>query len=340
MRVLIVLCFAIQGLLAADQPSALRVVKTWADLQAQPLIDIGDGQVARFGIEDDRGHAGLGTTLYCLMADFTPPTAGADDWLGPVHVQVTVDGRDASATLIAWPGLESGGNTTRVGLSLYARLVPTPRLGSYAISLHSPHGKLLASGTVTVSDQALPWSDAGVARPGPRLLEADASSMLITLALGTSLDVPSCPGREPFALPPASPQSLLPAILPRTNTADAVLSCDDHQHLHLRLLHGLSIGDPDHVLLVRWWLNGAPLQIADSGAVFPLFCGAEQVASTLAFNLDPDIHLHHGDQVGIQMLVCPKGWMHYPRGDALLTMHLTGDPPRPLMTNRCDMVIP
>ena len=64
-------------------------MKTFGELAAQPVIDLGDGVKVRVGIESRSISVGSGVMIYCLTEGYEPAMKWeGDDRVGPVRVKV------------------------------------------------------------------------------------------------------------------------------------------------------------------------------------------------------------------------------------------------------------
>ncbi len=342
---------------------AVAVVKGWADLLAQPVIDLGAGVCVRLGLESATGAAGSGVLLYCLAEGFTPPRSGSgEDWLGPVRISLVVDGVRCVRAKSMW-SRQVGDRHPVLGLPLYARMISIPMPGSYVIGIEAApaiditNERTLATATIVgVVEADLPWSNLGAPARGTGLLEETADQALAKAVVipcgltGTFRAIPIWDGMEALSHLPDADQARfrqpLPTLLPTTPDPHLKLSRHDgFLVLDSQVALAFCAGDPS--FLARYWINDQPfIPAAGAGARYGGICFNDVHRVALQCDLDPAaLKAKSGDRIGVQILYCPGGWTWSGQDGAEhlagpLTLETDPDLPPALLSNRLDFVFP
>jgi hypothetical protein len=284
------------------RPPTIQVVRTLAELQAQPVIRIGKGSAARLGISADRVPIGSAVVVYCLWegtswAQWPKPGfqwMSECRFLGPLRLCWT-DRQTHSAGRLGMPAHPEGNPPSPVLLRtlLPVRKEGPQRLGVYIYD-RTPLGEFEATATVHGT------------RPA-------AQAWTVLLSSRWELDG----GGAPEALPNLSglqwtpiaevKKGALPGIVPakagklRLQIKADLLTLSADQDLSSR---------PDRYTLLRFWLNGKPVRwtgrcllLMDRGIEVPV----PSVTGRIRW---PDLlpGLKAGDRVRVQALFCYCGW--------------------------------
>ncbi|MBA3936593.1 MAG: hypothetical protein H0X38_03955 [Planctomycetes bacterium] len=342
---------------------AVAVVQDWAELLAQPVIDLGGGVRMRLGLEAACCASGSGVLLYCLTEGFTPLAAGnGEDWLGPARTTLVVDGvrtlRDRSVWL-----REIGHDQQRhPGLPLYARMIAIPKPGTYVVGIEIAHahdnerGPTLATATIAGTGEAAhPWGNLGAsARIDEALAQPQDEILAPAIAIacgftGMLRAIPAWDEHQPLAHLPDTTRHLehrpLPTLLP--TTPDPRLTLSWHGGFLVvdsQVAMTICAGCPP--FLVRCWINDQPFHPAiGAGKLQGGIC--HQNVHRVALHCEFDaaaLKAKSGDRLGIQILYCVGGWNW--SGESLqhlaqpVTLDTEPDLPPVLLSNRLDITIP
>ena len=323
-------------------PAPIAAVKTAAELEKQPLIEAGGGVNVRLGLEAHSGLSAGGLLFYCQW-DGKGKAARMlngddnDQLVGPVRLRVeripdpneprTL--QDKAKRLAQVDRFDSPG--------IFVAAVKIPRAGKYHVDVYARDDTLLARQEIEGQKEMAPdW------RPWQRGVKNAAENPVLESVriAGTS----AIPRWESVPVPPnRNPDDPLPTFWPAAESPDLKLSID--KGLISLFTQVPLIPDTDRNFLVRWWVNGKPVEFLslDKSRLSGLRAVQEvMVPATIRWQLDLDpaqLHAQPGDKIEMQVLSCTHGWDYAPRGDVLAKtqfprMYNGSSTPPVLMTNK------
>ncbi len=342
----------------------VAVVKNWADLLAQPVIDLGGGVRMRLGLEAATCAAGSGVLVYCLTEGFTPPQSGSgEDHLGPARVSLTVAGVRNSRELSMWSRQIADDQHRALGLPLYARMITIPKAGTYVVEIESvpandfTEARLLATATIVGAGEVEhPWGNLGSPSSLVAEMREESADEALVKAIVISCGftnffraIPTWDGLLPLANLPGADRDLihqlLPTLLPVTPDSRFNLS----RHGEVLMLDSevpmfFCAGCPP--FLVRCWINDQPFVPAlGSGEMNGGACFQDVHRVALHCELDPvALKARSGDRISAQILYCRGGWNWSGESVKHLAQLETSDTdpdlPAALLSNRLEFTVP
>ena len=298
---LLISVLLVPTVVAKAEPPSIAVVKTWAELQAQPAIDLGAGVKIRLGLEANRMPQWSGGLLYCLVEGYTPASSGEGTPLGPVLADFTFSD-DKLANLAGKGEWKAGEKENPKGTYLYVRALPIDRIGTYHATVTSPDGKVLATtaveGTKDFFHPWMPWlkgyenyvapHEEGIVLPGlPTLAPA------LFLQMGKVYK-----GELPTYLPdPCKPTLTIEKL---------------SKKIVVRAKTKFTTSHPEINFLARWWVNGKPF-VPRQTDKFWIYNGSGRVSEENELQVEIEFRparlgAKPGDKISLQLMHCECGW--------------------------------
>jgi hypothetical protein len=245
------------------------------------------------------------------------PTSGYEHYLGPFPVLVHAPAENAPAKAVI-------SFSSREGVAvLYMETVPLNQTGTYTLAVQSPPDSAKNAGNiplpdtasvkVTVSGTSTPcWSPWAV--PVKPRQPADAPWTADAVANpADGIALPAYDGKRGIALEGLpDPKLPLPQLIPGTPDPGVRVDISGNR-LIVKLTTPVSVMYLSQNFLTRWWVNGAPF-IPKSAPLHVMSCIWDgQVPRVMEFHLDLEflpgrLGVKKGDNVGLQLLICPDGW--------------------------------
>jgi hypothetical protein len=355
-------------LAAQAEPLPIKCVTTWEDLLKQPATDLGGGVKVRLGVDSLECPQWSGVALYAY-------TEGFDNWafrkvnrdaLGPVWVSVrfgdvSFDGKQKYGARSRWNGL--GDKQPQ----LFCRFLMADRAGDYRVTVRTENGRDIAR--VTARGTAAPfhpWS--------PLLLTRDTQYEYIgdryrrtapakATYAGKGIALPNILSSSGYSADGWSPlrkglggrgeqegedelpfgKGPLPKVLPHDIDPNLQLKFSQDKML-VRIVdrHRIDRARPDWHFLCRWWVNGKPFLPEQVDPIPQMEGGSlhtpdEEEDIQIALGVTAkDLKARSGDQVELQLLYCPSGWLPVKNPQT----ELGGPAGYPRLTNKVSFRIP
>lgn len=308
----------------SGQSHALAVVRTQAQLEAQPALSLGAARV-HLGVETLDVGADGGLLVYALVEGDAGGFEGTlgEQSLGPLNVRIRRPGQG--------PELEE--RCKRVTLArdpaLFVASVCVPGKGEHQLEVLEPSGAVLASAVVRASPvRETAWVPLHEGEPGTDH-EVDGREVRLRLPLsmvGAQRAWPRWDGD--VAWPPrtgATRERVLPGFVPLPGGLTLTLEADGS----LRATFDPPLaGSPHGDWLATYWVNGIPWSPAaraaeqlkrsmnESGQILPVS------DVWLLLSVDPELlGARRGDLLELALLYCPQG--SQPAGVGNRERHLT-----------------
>ena len=334
------LCFsallALLGCLpcAAQSPAPLASARTWGDLRAQPPVNLpappvdATASAYRLGINLAAAKLYGGVVVYCLARGAA--SAATPGELGRFQVEVQCPKSTSRIQNEEFAYVAAGKQAS--GEILFMKSVPLTEPGDYLFTVKRSMSDLkettwerVATTTVTVANDPGPlWSPwpLNAAEGAVGILAYDDAYPRNSGAAGvanpsTGVAIPIMAKQfTGEASNPLGPNLPLPELLPSEANPGVKLRASGSL-LIVTLDHGISPAFADEKFLVRWWVNGqsftpklAPMEF--SSFYFMRHNGFQtaDLATQIAFQVEfhPEyLGAKKGDQVGVQLLLCPRG---------------------------------
>lgn len=324
----------------------IKSVATWEDLLKQPTIDVGDGIKIRLGIDSLECPQWSGVALYAYTEGFDDEKGRSIncDALGPVWVQVRFGDvsfeKKYKIPLIPRWEWQIGDKQPR----LFCRFLPVDKVGVYHVIVRTEKGKDIAQVTFKRTDSPFhPWSplllltDTKYERLGDQYKFRRTAPAKATYA-GKGIALPNmhshsaysadgwAPWRKKMGGPPAkgSKDELpfafgkgpLPKVLPQAIDPNLQLKISqDKLLIQIVTKDRIDRSRPDCHFLCRWWVNGKPF-VPEQIDPIPQKDGEailtpdEEEDLQIELKIAPkDLGAKSGDQIELQLLHCPSGWL-------------------------------
>jgi hypothetical protein len=292
----------------AQEPPAIPLVKTLADLRKSPPVVLAGGQEVRIGMTEGAEGFG-GRLLYCLLAESRPdasdPGGDPEAWVGPLTVRIVEErkGNEVTGALPEAP-------PPRGGESFCCTVVPTPAVGTYHVELVEGKGKdrpaerIVMRSTIEVKE-ATPcyWHRFVVA--------AEGEGNQLAMATQPTAARPRFAGAAEFGWPAEAKGGMALDGVDREQPLEVSvdLSVAEPQ-VHVKASDQFLDSAKDH-LLARWWVNGKPI-----AATAPEAKAAKAQGWRMSFTKELTVPLalpktlgalKEGDKLSVQLLYCPAG---------------------------------
>lgn len=354
-----------------ESPRPLAVVRTWQDLERQPVTVLRWGMTVRLGIEADRCPHGGGVFIYCLTERYRPSWSMADGRLDPLSVVLSRPkvtrplSREDEEKLIL---RSRGGGFERSGHLLPLELMECRLLFVYPVAVAQP-GVVGVQVWDRFAEEPRCLARAEV-RGTPELYHSwvlfeevhgagrRPGEPEYTVRHGGGGVLPCWPATRPIVVSGVvegrkihrPPEERLPALVPTTPDPSLKLTAEQDV-LTVRCKNGFGKGGPGERLLARWWVNGRPFIPKESAGDFSPKSAFLRTFSRvdwepaehqeIRLRLDPDpgrLWANSGDRIGLQLLSCESGWQQA-AGDRTLNQGQERDAP-PLLSNRVEFRAP
>lgn len=361
-------------LAAQTELMPIKSVTTWEELFTQPAIDLGDGIKVRLGIDSLECPQWSGVALYAYTEGFDDqkPRSINRDALGPVWVlvkfgDVSLDGKHKHGLLPRWEW-QIGDKQPR----LLCRFLMADKVGNYHVTVRTEKGKDIAQVAFKATASPFhPWSpllltkDTEYERLGDQY-KFRRTSPAKAMYAGQGIALPNMhssagysadgwsPWRKKFEkrdekkaqdhLPFPFGKGLLPKVLPQD--VDSHLQLKFVQDQMLVQIVGTDRIDryrPDWHFLCRWWVNGRPFVPEQVDSIPQMKGGAlmtpdEEKDLQIELKITPkDLKAKPGDQIELQMLHCPSGWLPVVNPQ---TTEIAGPTGYPRLTNKISFKLP
>ncbi|HZU99358.1 MAG TPA: hypothetical protein VFF73_21805 [Planctomycetota bacterium] len=281
---------------------SVSVVGSVSQLAAAPPIRIGDGRV-RLGLERSVVEAGRPFLAYCLVEGIDPDDVAqfaSPDALGPVWI-ATVQSNVATSRRRGSSRFGSASTWSSDAPVVFVKSLAFDAPGDVEIRFLYKK-KVLARANIRVLDGAYQgWA--------PLHAFTEANSDLYGLCL------PSWPNVDPIAsldavegVPSVATSESLPLASADRPSDDLKISLEGTE-LAIRAQCPLRM-ETGH-FLVRWWVNGRPVQPPRLKKFFPGGTGTltQKRVREVRFKVvyPTSVRLDSGDRVAVQLLYCPEG---------------------------------
>lgn len=331
----------------------LAVVKTWKELLAQPVIDLGDGIKVRLGIENQKCPKWSGMLLYCLAEGYAPPSKeDADNVVGPVRVEIQYGDVKIAESVGSYATAKSDFDDVLKGSKvLYCKLVSVDRVGKVKVTLRkSKHGDPLARFELEGSDDSFhPWIPMQLHRDD-NLVPAATDEKDVTVGSVSNrhdgIALPNWDGRQPILFESKNIKlaeaDALPNAIPTTESPAMTIAVRG-KTIRITSTFAFLVRRPDWHFLSRWWVNGKPY-VPKQLEEFPSDQdGLVDKGKTLDLHVlfDPKkIGAKKGDKIGLQLLYCRDEWKWVGNEQVTATMFSEGKMDAVELTNRVEFEAP
>src|SRR5262245_24226780 len=164
------LCVYVSLLSGQEQksaPRAIAVVKSWEELEKQPVLELGERTKIRLGLEAAKAPRWSGVLVYCLCegdSGYAGPIKGIH--LGPTELEIVPPNKHEPRALIHRL------DRSLVKKSLFVGHVAVDRPGKYVLRVWNNKEQVVAEATVEGTEERFhPWTPwfAETAKPRERL---------------------------------------------------------------------------------------------------------------------------------------------------------------------------
>jgi len=317
---------------AATRPVKIAVVRTYDQLQAQPVITLPGGTKVQLGLESAECPRNGGALLYCLAGGTFVPKSRRKGWLGPVRVAAASRRPEAKTHPVELFARRSA-HDLRNAKALFARAIVPAGKGRTYVSVQDATGREIAIATLAArKDRPNPWTP--LLRDKYRRAaedEAPPNRRVPNWYVENGRTGPAIPYWDPAAVLDlvegryAGQQAgkypkgeRLPTCLPRgTHPAIRAEVRSDAHSTVLTVTAAASIYTchPKDHFLTRWWVNGKPFIPKPVMAHLSEGNGVLTRGTRLRLHLllnPAKLGAKKGDRIRLQLLYCHRGWRWSP----------------------------